>query len=227
MSQSVSLQTIIANKALNAVENGLHGAANGVEAIHHAISPTPSNLANEDATDSVYDSSVARLIETLRYQIKVGAPIELSLQNAAAIVDAIAVSKFDGGMDDRLLLLEHVLVFLSRYPKGTATGKTLQDQVITLLWRDLPHPPASLIGRKYQYRAADGSGTSLWNLDMGKAGSAYARSVQTTHPLPANQLPSPELLFDTLLKREEQVDHPAGLSSLFFAFANLIIHSVR
>lgn len=53
-----------------------------------------------------------------------------------------------------------------------------------------------------------------------QAGSAYARSVQTLHPLPANQLPSPELLFDTLLKREKQVDHPAGLSSFFFAFAN-------
>ncbi|KAG8943980.1 hypothetical protein FRC03_002213, partial [Tulasnella sp. 419] len=61
---------------------------------------------------------------------------------------------------------------------------------------------------------------------MGKAGAPYARSVQGIHPLPANQLPSPELLFDTLLKRERIIEHPGGLSSHFFAFANLVIHSL-
>lgn len=137
-----------------------------------------------------------------------------------------------------MLKLEEILVFLSRYPEETAVGQSLHEKTVSLLWNDLPHPPASLIGRKYQYRSADGSGTSIWNPDMGKvnitvpaahphsltseiqAGSSYARSVQSIHPLPANRLPSPELLFDTLLKREEQVDHPAGLSSFFFAFAN-------
>lgn len=48
----------------------------------------------------------------------------------------------------------------------------LQDKVISLLWYDLPHPPASLIGRKYQYRSADGYGTSLWNPEMGRVSAA-------------------------------------------------------
>ncbi|KAG8881440.1 hypothetical protein FRB97_009566 [Tulasnella sp. 331] len=226
MAESVTIPTIIANNALAVVGNGLQHVADGAEAIRDAISPPPPDLSNEDVIDGVYHSSVSRLIQDLKQQIKVGAPVQLSLQSAAAIVDALTVSEFDGGVDDRLLLLEHVLEFLSRLPQGTVTAKILHDKVISLLWYDLPHPPASLIGRKYQYRAADGSGTSLWNPEMGRAGSAYARSVQTVHPLPANKLPSPELLFDTLLKREEQVDHPAGLSSLFFAFANLIIHSL-
>lgn len=64
-------------------------------------------------------------------------------------------------------------------------------------------------------------------VDSFQAGQPYARSVQGTHPLPPPMLPSPELLFDTLLKREGETPHPAGLSSHFFAFANLIIHCVR
>ncbi|KAG9031228.1 hypothetical protein FRB95_002930 [Tulasnella sp. JGI-2019a] len=224
MAQPVSFRSIAANKARAVVESGLQNAASGIEALHNAINPAPPNLANEDTVDGVYNSSIARLIEDIKQQIEVGSPVTLSLQNAAAIVDALVVSKFDGGLDDRLLLLEQVLEFLSRLPQESTISKTLQDQVIALLWHDLPHPPASLIGRKYQYRSADGYGTSLWNPAMGKAGSAYARSVQSLHPLPANKLPSPELLFDTLLKREAQVNHPAGLSSLFFALANIIIH---
>jgi linoleate 10R-lipoxygenase len=55
------------------------------------------------------------------------------------------------------------------------------------------------------------------------ANTPYGRSVPQVHPLPQNQLPSPELIFDALLKREKQVDHPAGLSSMFFAFANLVM----
>jgi hypothetical protein len=39
-------------------------------------------------------------------------------------------------------------------------------------------------------------------------------------------LPPAELVFDKLLKRDKFVEHPAGISSLFFAFADLIIHNI-
>lgn len=61
---------------------------------------------------------------------------------------------------------------------------------------------------------------------MGKAGSPYARSVPSTNNSPKNALPDPGLLFDTLLKRDEFQPHPDGISSLFFAFADLVIHSI-
>lgn len=81
---------------------------------------------------------------------------------------------------------------------------------------------------------------------MGKAGTPYSRSVQQTHPLPAQELPDPGLVFDTLLRREKVrhcvilnamwlyadymrigqfVKHPAGLSSMMFSFAALVIHT--
>ncbi|KAF9259927.1 hypothetical protein L218DRAFT_873505, partial [Marasmius fiardii PR-910] len=60
---------------------------------------------------------------------------------------------------------------------------------------------------------------------LGRAGEPYARSVQQSHPLAAHELPDPGLIFDTLLKREGFVKHPAGLSSLMFSFAALVIHT--
>ncbi|KAG8939990.1 hypothetical protein FRC04_005695 [Tulasnella sp. 424] len=226
LATGLTLGNVIADKAYSAVDSGLHAAADGVERFSDAIRTPPIGLSTEDEIDGVYHSAAARLIDNFRAQLKRGLPFTLTLQNILSILDALIASKFEGGVDDRLYLLEHGLTFLSRYPSNTPTSKELQDKVISLLWYDLAHPPASLVGSKYQFRSADGSGTSIWHPEMGKAGSAYARSVQTLHPLPANQLPSPELLFDTLLKREKQVDHPAGLSTFFFAFANLVIHSL-
>ncbi len=58
------------------------------------------------------------------------------------------------------------------------------------------------------------------------AGSPYARSVPSRRCLSPAALPPPDLVFDTLLKRGKFVEHPGGISSLFFAFADIIIHNV-
>ncbi|KAG9042010.1 hypothetical protein FS837_011455 [Tulasnella sp. UAMH 9824] len=211
----------------SALDSSLRAAAEGIERYHDGHSNPPPELEGEDEIDGVYDSPVARIIDGFRAQLKRGDPFDMPLRKLYAILDALFVAKLEGGVDDRKYLLEHGLTFLSRYPADTVTAKELQDKVIALLWYDLAHPPASVVGSKYQFRTADGSGTSIWHPDMGKAGTPYARSVQGRHPLAKNQLPSPELLFDSLLKREEDpAPHPAGLSTFFFAFANLVIHSL-
>ncbi len=58
------------------------------------------------------------------------------------------------------------------------------------------------------------------------AGSPYARSVPSQRCLSHAALPPPDLVFDTLLKRDKFVEHPGGISSLFFAFADIIIHNI-
>lgn len=69
-----------------------------------------------------------------------------------------------------------------------------------MLWNTLSHPPATFLGHQHQFRKADGSYNSLENPDLGKSGTHYARSVQSTHLQAANTLPDPGLVFDTLLK---------------------------
>ncbi|KAG1827565.1 heme peroxidase [Suillus subaureus] len=96
----------------------------------------------------------------------------------------------------------------------------------TVVYNDLAHPPTTFIEPKYQFRTADGSNNNRDIPDLGKAGTPYARSVQQSNPLPRNQMPDAGLVFDTLLRREKFVKHPAGLSALMFSFAALVIHSV-
>jgi hypothetical protein len=50
--------------------------------------------------------------------------------------------------------------------------------------------------------------------------------VPTANFSPKRALPDPGLVFDALLKRDKFEEHPGGISSLFFAFADLVIHSI-
>ena len=116
------------------------------------------------------------------------------------------------------------------------------------MYKDLPHPPCSylalpppshLVGNlnqfgdatrpqpvDYAYRSADGSYYNPLIPSLGMAGSPYARSVPSRRCLSHAALPPPDLVFDTLLKRGKFVEHPGGISSLFFAFADIIIHNI-
>jgi linoleate 10R-lipoxygenase len=140
-----------------------------------------------------------------------------------------------------MIKLEKMLVLMSRLPKDSEFSAKLQQLVIEILYKDLPHPPSSYLaipsaeqssicaplkGVKYAYRSADGSNYNILYPSMGKAGTPYARSVPSTGTNLLSNLPDPSLVFDTLLKRDKFVPHPGGISSLFFAFANLVIHSI-
>ncbi|KIP10018.1 hypothetical protein PHLGIDRAFT_101881 [Phlebiopsis gigantea 11061_1 CR5-6] len=150
---------------------------------------------------------------------------DVSLIDLAALPGIVDAMKNTNSLDDRKMLLEHLLVFLSKMPEGPLATK-LQNAVVELLYDDLPHPPSTQLGNKYAWRTADGSGNNISDPDMGKAGTPYARSVQQSHPLPQKALPDAGLVFDTLLRREKFVKHPAGLSSMMFSFAALVIHTV-
>ncbi|EJD08383.1 heme peroxidase [Fomitiporia mediterranea MF3/22] len=106
--------------------------------------------------------------------------------------------------------------------------------------------------RPYAARSADGTGYSTVYPDMGAARKPYARTVPSTHAY--SRWPDAGLVFDALLARQPSgttngilpssnpdaipghttlpptnnrgfAPQPGGLSSLFFAFADLVIHS--
>ncbi|KAH6916274.1 heme peroxidase [Coprinopsis sp. MPI-PUGE-AT-0042] len=83
-------------------------------------------------------------------------------------------------------------------------------------------PPKS----PYVYRPANGSAYNPLSPAIGMAGTSYARNLPSRHTLPKDSLPDPDLVFDTLLKRDKFEPHPGGMSALFFAFAELVIHSI-
>ncbi|KAG1901545.1 heme peroxidase [Suillus fuscotomentosus] len=161
-----------------------------------------------------------------------------TLADLPAYVDALKNLK--SGIDDREFLLEKLLMLMSRLPDDSVFAKELQISVINILYKDLPHPPYSFLktpvttppssssDMPYIFRSADGSNYSMSVPNLGQAGQPYARSVPSTHVSSRYPLPDPGEVFDTLLRRgrNDFVPHPGGLSSLFFAFADLIIHSI-
>lgn len=129
---------------------------------------------------------------------------------------------------------------MSRLPKDSRLGQTLEEYIIGLLYKDLPHPPGPYlalppadpipypqpVGVNYAFRPADGSYYNPLVPSLGRARMPYARSVPTKVIMPVAHLPDPNTVFDALLRRDNFVPHPGGLSSLFFAFADLIIHTI-
>ncbi|KAH9967528.1 linoleate diol synthase [Russula dissimulans] len=148
---------------------------------------------------------------------------EAAVKEFRAAMAAIDAFKHMNSIDDRKMALEHVVAFLSKHADGVLKDRVhkLQNKLVELLYDDLSHPPATYIGPKYSYRMPDGSYNNLSDPDMGKAREPYARSVQQTHPLPSTcfLMPASSSIPSSGVKR-----HPAGLSSLMFSFAALVIH---
>ena len=165
----------------------------------------------------------------------------VGLDDRKFLVGVLPIHPHDPGSSSRDgIQLEKLLTLMSRLPKDSRFGKTIEEYVIGLLYKDLSHPPGPYLalppagaivypqpaGVHYAYRPADGSFYNPLTPSLGKAGMPYARSVPTKTTVPASHLPDAATVFDTLLRRDKFVPHPGGLSSLFFAFADLIIHSI-
>ncbi|UZP35519.1 hypothetical protein NXS19_003335 [Fusarium pseudograminearum] len=73
----------------------------------------------------------------------------------------------------------------------------------------------------------DGSFNNILEPNLGKAGTPYAKSVKTEKRLHGVK-PDPGLLFDLLMARDEGSfkENPAGISSMLFYHAAIIIHDI-
>ncbi|KAF8901487.1 heme peroxidase [Gymnopilus junonius] len=168
-------------------------------------------------------SFVSNLISEVE-SLKSKGPIKPDPKVVAAFLDSV---NHPTAINDRDGLFGDGLGILARIDPDTSLAKKLNDSVINTLYNTIPHPPQSFVGPKYRFRQADGGGNNIENQDLGRAGTPYARSVQGTAGLPASSLPDPGLIFDTILKRNgQQVNHSGGMSSLIFAFASIITHSI-
>ncbi|KAJ0122549.1 prostaglandin g h synthase 2 cyclooxygenase pgh2 [Diaporthe amygdali] len=92
-----------------------------------------------------------------------------------------------------------------------------------VLREHVPRAPDGL----YQYRMPDGSYNNILEPNLGKAGTPYAKTVRTIKRLHGVK-PDPGLLFDLLMARDEGSfkENPAGISSMLFYHASVIIHDI-
>ncbi|KAF6789665.1 linoleate diol synthase [Colletotrichum sojae] len=96
------------------------------------------------------------------------------------------------------------------------------DSDVTLK-EQLPLPPDGL----HHYRMPDGSYNNILEPNLGKAGTPYAKTVRTVKRLQGVK-PDPGLLFDLLMARDDSTfkENPAGISSMLFYHASIIIHDI-
>jgi linoleate 10R-lipoxygenase len=225
------------------IRAGVDSFVGGLQSAAHLWSPPRAPLDPHDGAHPV-PPLLKRSLEEIRDVVNESTLFSFS--DLPAHIDAIA--NIGGIIDDRKYLLEKVLTLMARLGTNSEFGLRLQQIVINILYKDLPHPPASYLALpspshlvananqsegamrplpvNYAHRSADGSYYNPLMPSIGMAGSPYARSVPSQRCLSHAALPPPDLVFDTLLKRDKFVEHPGGISSLFFAFADIIIHNV-
>ncbi|CAK4030530.1 hypothetical protein BP6252_07663 [Lecanosticta acicola] len=122
--------------------------------------------------------------------------------------------------------MEQIIQLAASLPSDSPLLQTLSGQIITKLWNGVQHPPLSYVGDEWKYRTADGSNNNKTIPWLGKAGSAYARSVEPETILPPT-LPDASLIFDELMAREGGTrEHPNKVSSMLFYLATIIVHDI-
>ncbi|KAJ2936955.1 hypothetical protein H1R20_g146, partial [Candolleomyces eurysporus] len=176
------------------------------------IATSPSSAARtaqaEQATDAKAEADALKAFDEFKTQACF-----------AAVLDLV---RNKGSIDDRKLFLEHALTFVSRMDEGPMS-QAIRDKIIQLFYNDLAHPAATSISPKFAWRTADGSYNNIDLPEMGKAGTPYSRSVQQTHALPANKLPDPGLLFDTVFRtshRDENINETSSYVDLAILYGN-------
>ncbi|KAJ4369231.1 hypothetical protein N0V83_006316 [Neocucurbitaria cava] len=147
----------------------------------------------------------------------------LGIENVHTLLE-VQKEKLTGALtDDKTYLMEGLIRTAAALPDDSATRAKVTSQFLTQLWNDLPHPPQSYLGAKFQYRSADGSNNSLVNPQVGAAGTPYARSVKPSMmQTPAR--PDPGVVFDSIMTRKHAELHPNRISSMLFYLASIIIH---
>ncbi|KIM34230.1 hypothetical protein M408DRAFT_59813 [Serendipita vermifera MAFF 305830] len=199
-------------------------AITAVDEVYTARANMPGARDVDEDYDNGPQSPIAKGLDGARHEILKWRGKALPMPSFDAVSGMVDAGLNQGSIDDRKMLLETALSTMSSLPKGSVAD-TLNRKTITLLYRDLPHPPATFISNKYRWRQPDGSHNNPAYPELGKAGTPYARSVQGTTPMPIAELPDAGLIFDSLLKREHFVPHPSGNSAMMFGFATLVIHS--
>lgn len=150
----------------------------------------------------------------------------LGIKNVTELVKVAEQMANHEPMDDKKYEMEHLIQAAAILPDDVISEK-ITGSFVTQLWKDLDHPPQTLLGEEQSYRQPDGSGNNYQIPHLGAAGMPYARTV-SPKTMSSGAMPDPGVLFDTVMARKDQrgLEHPNKISSILFNFASIIIHDV-
>lgn len=174
----------------------------------------PQLQHSEGSTPSDNESTVMQQLKTL-----------ISFGNLDTLKDVFVTGLRGKPVDDKDYLMERVIKIVSELPVTSSSSEKLTHSFLSLLWKDLQHPPISYLGDEYIYRKADGSNNNIRWPHIGQAGAPYARTVKPETVTPIAR-PDPGVIFDSVLKRDKFKEHPNRISSVLFYLASIIIHDI-
>ncbi|KAI1141068.1 linoleate diol synthase precursor [Hypoxylon sp. FL0543] len=185
-----------------------------VQVITKALSPLPKYQFTPDNDDTSEETGILQDLE------------HLSVEDYKTLKDVLNAT-ISGEEDDNTLLQERTVTLLAKLPPNSRAGKQASNAFINTLWDSLEHPPAQLRTKDALYREADGSNNNLDFPAMGAANTRYARTTPAM-VFQGPNFPDPGLIFDSIMKREEQSfrEHPNRISSMLFYLATIITHDI-
>ncbi|KAJ7924221.1 heme peroxidase [Mycena leptocephala] len=181
---------------------------------------------SEDQVDSADDPANHSAVTNAIGDVEILAPKGQEDPDPLVITAFLDAVLHPNAVDDRKGAFSAGLQLLAHLPPESAPAKQIEDSAIIMLYNTIPHPVATTLGPEHAFRQADGGGNNVINPDIGRAGMPYARTLQSHTPISPTALPDPGLVFDTLMRARDRQDHPGGNSSLTFAFATLVTHSL-
>ncbi|PYH96256.1 heme peroxidase [Aspergillus ellipticus CBS 707.79] len=198
----------------HSIINGFGKTASQVEKVVSAsLRPLPTVTGNGTY---VTKPSQTGLVQDLSH---------VDLNDIKTLVEVAKDAATGEPVNDRHYITERIIQLASGLPSTSRNGKELTNTFLKQLWDDLEHPPISYLGRESSYRSADGSGNNFLWPHIGAAGAHYARSVRP-RAIQSPTPPDPNMLFASLLERNEFKEHPNKISSVLFYLASIIIHDL-
>ncbi|KAF9512273.1 hypothetical protein BS47DRAFT_1394400 [Hydnum rufescens UP504] len=169
------------------------GIPSPAQAIRATLEAVDSTLTSVGVAAEAVHTSLS--IDVVRAQVQRGLPVTATPPKIIkkASMPAILFAQHSFQLEDVLTLLSHSL-------NGPVINN-IEQKAVSILYRDLPHPPSTHVEQEFHFRSADGSGNSLINTNLGKSITPYSRNCSTTRSISDDELPGPGLIFDTLLCR--------------------------
>ncbi|PWW77608.1 heme peroxidase [Tuber magnatum] len=211
----------VAKPTRAAVDNTFEQFANLLHASNRPL-PNRSGDGKDQRPPEVKQTGVLTDINTLR---RAG----FFWESVGTLWDVLKGKVKGGLVDDKTMIMERVIQLTSRLPPRSKVRVALTTTQVGQLWDSLQHPPLSYLGDEFNYRQADGGYNNIMYPQLGRAGSAYGRSVKPMTKMPGAP-PDAYTLFDRIFSRgpndEHFREHDNNVSSMLFYTASIIIHDL-
>ncbi|KAF8454382.1 heme peroxidase [Terfezia claveryi] len=183
--------------------------------LHASNKPLPNRYGDGKERKSIYDEKYEGVWGDIKALAKQG-----KLSESYKTISTVAKHKKHGGYTVDKTYITFVSSSSKLHGPSSIDGSASRS-----VMEYTPASPLSLLGNAHKFRQPDGAYNNPMHPNLGRAGTAYSRTVKPMTLTPMS-LPDAGLVFDSVMSRREYRPHPNNVSSMLFYVASIIIHDV-